>query len=544
MKQLKVLVTLIIVFSGMLVCLASCKEPAEELHVHEYGEWVVLNEATCLSLGIKGRDCKSCPAFEREEIKKLEHEYVASYDVIEATCNNNGAKLYTCKYCKDIKTESIVALGHDFSNGVCTRCQELENDIPTFTISFELNGGELYTTAATYDKGTEVTLPNPTKENYIFKGWYLSSDFTTAVDKTITVEKNVTLYAKWDIVGYVVTLDANGGYVENASVVLNENERFTLEVPSTDEYVFFEGWYLGEEKITDDAGVGLKTWSIRDDVTLKAKYVNSKTVDNIKFMYEGEYPQTVVTNDATIAELAKITKVNERGYLEYNGRQYAKLTYTGRTGVVKFNNGSVLEKDKTYYFVVEPILWRILDEISGVAIAEKIIDSFAFYENIEEHLDEQGAHPNNYEFSDISSWLNSDIKHSKDNFIFDAFSKPIDVLTLRKDIDNSASTTMDENNQYACVTTTAYLYLLSYSEFNTTYEIRINKESKVSDYAIAKGVNVDNYTMNGEWWLRTPSASAANKALAVSTIGEVFESLVNDASIGVRPVGTFKEIEK
>ena len=140
MKHFKVLVCLMVAFCGMFFGLTSCKEPEEELHVHEYGEWVVLNDATCTNKGLKGRDCKSCPAFEREEREQLAHEYVASYNVLEPTCNNAGAKLYTCKYCKDIKTESIVALGHSFENGVCTRCNELEKEIPTFTISFELNG--------------------------------------------------------------------------------------------------------------------------------------------------------------------------------------------------------------------------------------------------------------------------------------------------------------------------------------------------------------------------------------------------------------------
>lgn len=544
MKQFKMMLTLIVVFCGMVLCLTSCKEPVEEVHVHEYGKWVVLNEATCSAKGLKGRDCISCPAFEREEIDKLEHEYVAGKDIIEATCNNNGAKIYTCEHCKDVKVESLIALGHNYINGVCIRCDKLESDIPTFTVKYELNGGELYTTSVTYEKGTVIELPNPTKENYIFKGWHTSCDFKDVANKTIVVEKDITLYAKWDVVGYIVNLDANGGYVENNEVVLNENERFNLEIPSIDEYVFFDGWYAGEERITDETGKGLKTWSIREDITLKAKYVDSKVVDGVKLMYEGEYPQTLVTNEKTIEELSKIKTTNSRGYLEYNGRQYAKVTYKGRNGIFKFNNGTVLEKDKTYYFVVEPILWRILDEINGIAIAEKIIDTAQFYESSKEHLDEKEAHPNNYEYSDVSSWLNSDIKHAKDSFIYDAFANPNDVLTLRKDIDNSASTTMDENNKYACVTTTAYLYLLSYSEFNSTYEIKINKESKVTDYAIARGVNVDNYSMNGEWWLRTPSAAAPNKALAVSTIGNVFECLVNDSEIGVRPVGTFKKAVK
>ena len=81
-------------------------------------------------------------------------------------------------------------------------------------------------------------------------------------------------------------------------------------------------------------------------------------------------------------------------------------------------------------------------------------------------------------------------------------------------------------------------------EFMETYNLRLNKVSKVTDYAIARGVNIDNYSMTGEWWLRTPSAKEVNKALAISTIGIVFETKVNNVNIGVRPVGTFKKIVK
>ena len=545
MKQFKMVLTLIVVFCGTLMLLTSCKEPVEEVHVHEFGDWVILNEATCHAEGLKGRDCKSCPEYEREIIQKLEHDYMLVRDIVEATCLNVGVKLYTCKFCKDVKTENITALGHNFDGGICTRCNESEKEIPTFTISYELNGGQLYTTEASFEKDTIVNLPNPNRENYIFEGWYTTEDFQkdTLVKNNIKLEKDITLYAKWDIVGYVVTLDAEDGFVENEEVVLKENARFTLEVPTTDKYVFFTGWYLGEEQITDELGNGLKTWSISDNVTLVARYDETKAVEHINFMYEGEYPQRVITNEELINELSKITTINKRGYLEYNGRQYAKLTYTGRSGIVKFNNGVLLEKDKTYYFLVEPILWRVLDEVNGIAITEKIIDTFAFYEKNDEHEKGKDVHPNNYEFSDVSSWLNGDRKHTDNRFIFHAFSDPVNTLILRKDIDNSASTTQSENNPYACITTTAHLYLLSFVE-TKTYDLRLNRTSTVTDYAIARGINVDNYTMNGEWWLRTPSAIAPNQALAMSTTGQIFESLVANNNIGVRPVAKFSKLDK
>jgi hypothetical protein len=160
-----------------------------------------------------------------------------------------------------------------------------------------------------------------------------------------------------------------------------------------------------------------------------------------------------------------------------------------------------------------------------------------------EHEKGKDVHPNNYEFSDVSSWLNGDRKHTDNRFIFHAFSDPVNSLILRKDIDNSASTTQSENNPYACITTTAHLYLLSFVE-TKTYDLRLNRTSTVTDYAIARGINVDNYTMNGEWWLRTPSAIAPNQALAMSTTGQIFESLVANNNIGVRPVAKFSKLDK
>ncbi|MBQ9743976.1 MAG: InlB B-repeat-containing protein, partial [Clostridia bacterium] len=44
---------------------------------------------------------------------------------------------------------------------------------PEFSITYELNGGtNSVDNPLTYTKGEIVTLNNPTKENYYFKGWY------------------------------------------------------------------------------------------------------------------------------------------------------------------------------------------------------------------------------------------------------------------------------------------------------------------------------------------------------------------------------------
>ncbi|MBQ8393667.1 MAG: InlB B-repeat-containing protein, partial [Clostridia bacterium] len=44
---------------------------------------------------------------------------------------------------------------------------------PEFSITYELNGGtNSVDNPLTYKKGDVVTLNNPTKDNYYFKGWY------------------------------------------------------------------------------------------------------------------------------------------------------------------------------------------------------------------------------------------------------------------------------------------------------------------------------------------------------------------------------------
>ena len=51
-------------------------------------------------------------------------------------------------------------------------------------------------------------------------------------------------------------------------------------------------------------------------------------IDGVKYVNYGSYPQTHVGDADLIAELNKLTTTNSRGYYEYNGNEYAKVTTT------------------------------------------------------------------------------------------------------------------------------------------------------------------------------------------------------------------------
>jgi hypothetical protein len=98
-----------------------------------------------------------------------------------------------------------------------------------------------------------------------------------------------------------------------------------------------------------------------------------------KSFYCGRYPQTLVEDATLKTALATAQDSNGDGYLEYGGNDYKKAvgapkysdTYPSRSGKTIFQKGT------TYYFKVEPILWRVLigtNNVNGMGISEYLLD--------------------------------------------------------------------------------------------------------------------------------------------------------------------------
>ena len=86
--------------------------------------------------------------------------------------------------------------------------------IPSYTISFNANGGSGAPSSATKWYGENLTLPStkPTRANYQFLGWSTSSTATTATYSaggTYTANASATLYAVWkDITPATITAES------------------------------------------------------------------------------------------------------------------------------------------------------------------------------------------------------------------------------------------------------------------------------------------------------------------------------------------------
>ncbi|MBD5131531.1 MAG: InlB B-repeat-containing protein [Clostridiales bacterium] len=132
--------------------------------------------------------------------------------------------------------------------------------VKTYTVTLYSNyggendgkGSKVYTD--TFDTGSEFTrhmATTPERSGYTFMGWYTSSATTTAALSIITVDKNIELFAKWELIptSYTVTLSLNGGKVNNSTAdipnTVNANASFdpnSTTAPTKDGFTFI-GWF-------------------------------------------------------------------------------------------------------------------------------------------------------------------------------------------------------------------------------------------------------------------------------------------------------------
>ncbi|MBQ9520169.1 MAG: InlB B-repeat-containing protein [Acholeplasmatales bacterium] len=241
----------------------------------------------------------------------------------------NGSSIYTTV---EVNVNSKVTLpeaptkeGHEFLNW-CTD-QGLSSDFNTNTLiqtetklyaKFSVNtyqvtfkdGTEVLDTK-TVNYNNEVELFTPTKTGYDFGGWYTDSGLTTSFVSTTKITEPITLYAKFTIKTFQVTvMDGSSTF---ATVNVNYNESPILDANPEKNGYQFTGYYT-------DPGLSNPfdtTTKITDSITIYIGFLDASSVT------------TVVFNDTIGDGAADLTKPigytlssSELPVLEKNGYQF------------------------------------------------------------------------------------------------------------------------------------------------------------------------------------------------------------------------------
>ena len=92
--------------------------------------------------------------------------------------------------------------------------------------------------------GEKMPAPaDPTREGYKFDGWYVDSGFTNKWESfDVPIEKDYTLYAKWDGIKYTVDFESNQGSAVPSQELTYPDTVTEPAEPSREGYDF-DGWY-------------------------------------------------------------------------------------------------------------------------------------------------------------------------------------------------------------------------------------------------------------------------------------------------------------
>lgn len=492
-------------------------------------------------------------------------------NVVTATFNADGGQLDTSSMNIEIGTKVVLPkptfTGYKFIgwyNGdvlVEDGTWNIENDITlkakwelvqydiTYTLYDGTNNSE---NLDTYNIETEFALKNATKTGYSFLGWYSDSNYTTKVTNLSKDTGSITLHAKWEEETYNITYVLNQGslYFENETTTSISSDEFRLNLPTKNGYVF--GYWCADDSLTDIVyylNSDLLEYAQSSTITLYATYTNTPHIfedfgiygDSINCLYFGSYPQKVVLDDDLSSNLDNVVSVNSDGYYEYNDGQYAKVVANlGSMNMSKWEDGTAIVNGKTYYFKVEPIKWRVLQNNGTLEVlSDYILDKSVFNTtNSSQTIDGVTIYSNNYEYSTMRSFLNND-------FINKALNTSEQNIVKTSLVDNSLSTTNNASSTYICNNTNDKMYLLSYQDSISTdfgFSESSSKKTRASDYAVVNGVSSSTGAF-ADWALRSPSNTTltpSSSICVVSTYGYTSQGYSNVLTgHGIRPAFTF-----
>lgn len=205
------------------------KNSADNLHVHSYGEWVIVEVANCQKEGSRVRVC-SCGRKENEILKKLECNYVAN---ICTMCKNKEQSAFIPDYGKgeanvvgsDDPTLNYTAQGRYiyYSNG--NMIQKLKKNENSVQLVYTASSGEVLNVNVVGDWIYFYCMGNTTAKSYIAKVRTDGSDFKKLVSSVYVWEMLVvkdTIYyttntENWEYVEYgkdvfpLYSVSVNGG---------------------------------------------------------------------------------------------------------------------------------------------------------------------------------------------------------------------------------------------------------------------------------------------------------------------------------------------
>jgi hypothetical protein len=307
-------------------------------------------------------------------------------------------------------------------------------------------------------------------------------------------------------------------------------------------------WNVDREGYLYDYSVNLTNRCVRPAITIKIVSHEEAPIlsEDGKTITYGLYPQTNINDSTLVSALNALTTPESNGWYLYDNEYYAKVSATPYDSNYVFDNGTAIVSGTNYWFKCEPIVWHVLSYNNGeyYILSSVLLDAHCYYNSTSSRtIDGRTVYANNYKYSDIRTWLNNNFYNSA----FALGNSHIQTTT----VNNSASTTNNTSNSYACAITEDKVFLPSYRDYiNSSYGFSTlvsqtdTRYCRTTDWVRARGAylysQTGTYANDGFYWTRSPRDDRSYYAWYVSYGGNLNSNRVDSTSRSVRPAITIK----
>ena len=229
--------------------------------------------------------------------------------------------------------------------------------------------------------------------------------------------------------------------------------------------------------------------------------------------------------------------------IEYDGNKYRAVKFTQyrpKNAAMKSSAETSLQDDygyqpnTVYWFVYQPLTWRVLDAEKGLMLCENVVTATEFQGYVYTNKSTEGYEPREYYKSSLF-------------YACGYFSNSAFTVEDAKYI-NPVSTSQND-------TTKSLAYVLSSKDIvNTSYGFDASSETtgglrcaKVTDYARCQGVLADSQG-KASWWLRSSTVTSKDNQLIHADIihrnGNIDTYLLTGTDVGLRPAIILKNPNK
>ncbi len=433
-----------------------------------------------------------------------------------------------------------------------------------------IEGACTFIGAGKYHFNDNVDISFTINPGYTFVGWYINNElYTNFSSFEYNVDSSIEFEAVFESNLYKLTI-SNPNNLDYSGVISGNEYLYNanLTISTTDTTSKYIVWYVDDEF----KYYGLSYSFVMPNKDITVRLMKTDTLENLLYtkednkIYFGTYPQTKVEDDTLINSLNEMAGElpsidNLYNWTDYNYYDYKKISsymyyqdidinddniydyrgvyftkYRPYSVIWASSNGNThqdenhYEINTVYWFKYEAIEWNILKEADGKAliISNLILDAqeiYPYYTNYEfEHNGAMG-YDNNYELSNIRIWLNNKFYDE----VFNDLAKTIINITK---VDNSAKSTGNNKNEYACNNTSDKIFLLSNEEAYGYFASSNARLTTSTDYTKCQGLYVFSNGSSG-WFLRSPGSTAVN-TLMIYLNGDSANASCYDC-MGIRP---------